>query len=117
MDQTSQRSPPTGLGHGQLEIIRRLPIGAELQPAGGVHFPVWAPRRKSVAIVLPKQSKGNGAAAEQSTPLTAEPDGYFAGLVESAAAGDHYGFRLDDDPKQYPDPASRFQPDGPHGLS
>ena len=32
-------------------------------------------------------------------------------------AGDRYGFRLDDDPRIYPDPASRSQPDGPHGLS
>jgi maltooligosyltrehalose trehalohydrolase len=38
-------------------------------------------------------------------------------LVPRLAAGDRYGFRLDDDPKTYPDPASRAQPDGPHGLS
>ena len=28
-----------------------------------------------------------------------------------------YRYRLDDDPNTYPDPASRFQPDGPHGPS
>ena len=44
-------------------------------------------------------------------------DGYFAGAVSGLRAGDRYGFRLDDDPKTYPDPASRAQPDGVHGLS
>jgi maltooligosyltrehalose trehalohydrolase len=49
--------------------------------------------------------------------LEREPDGYFAGLATNATAGDRYGFRLDGDEKIYPDPASRFQPAGPHGLS
>ena len=31
---------------------RRLPIGAEVQPEGGAHFRVWAPRRKRVVVVL-----------------------------------------------------------------
>ena len=31
--------------------------------------------------------------------------------------GTRYSFRLDDDATPYPDPASRFQPDGPHGPS
>ena len=34
-----------------------------------------------------------------------------------ASAGDRYGFLLDDDEKPLPDPASRFQPEGPHGPS
>ena len=35
----------------------------------------------------------------------------------AARAGDRYQFQLDDDEKLYPDPASRFQPEGPHGPS
>ena len=42
---------------------------------------------------------------------------YFSGLVRGLRAGDRYGFQLDDDGKVYPDPASRFQPEGPHGPS
>src|SRR5208337_2023464 len=29
---------------------RRLPIGAEARPGGGVHFRVWAPRHPAVAV-------------------------------------------------------------------
>src|SRR5690606_25766983 len=32
--------------------VRRLPIGAEVQPGGGVHFRVWAPRRERVDVVV-----------------------------------------------------------------
>ncbi len=101
---------------GRQRIARRLAIGAELQPDGGAHFRVWAPRRKKVAVVLSSLER-NGDADENGVILEDEPDGYFSGFVPNAAVGDRYGFRLDDDPKLYPDPASRCQPDGPHGLS
>ncbi len=95
-------------------LSRRLPIGAEIQPSGGVHFRVWAPRRRTVAVEL------RPAGAEQTLariPLTAEEGGYFSGFAEAATAGSRYGFRLDDQQQLFPDPASRRQPDGPHGLS
>src|SRR5690349_10052066 len=114
-------TPLAARGEGsqsQPQISRRLPIGAELQAAGGVHFRVWAPRRKQVAAVVVKCVERNGdAGREQPIPLQAEADGYFAGFAPNAAPGDCYGFCLDEDPKLYPDPASRFQPNGPHGLS
>ncbi len=91
---------------------RKLPIGAELDPAGGVHFRIWAPKRTSVRIVL---EDGPGAPATQE--LKAEPGGYFAGTLRLAAAGTAYRFEVDDDGGRYPDPASRFQPDGPSGPS
>jgi len=31
---------------------RRLPVGAEVLPAGGVHFRVWASRRLRVEVLL-----------------------------------------------------------------
>jgi len=43
-------------------------------------------------------------------------DGRF-GAVVPGGAGARYGFRLDDDPRVLPDPASHFQPDGVNGLS
>ncbi|HVG24582.1 MAG TPA: malto-oligosyltrehalose trehalohydrolase [Thermoanaerobaculia bacterium] len=79
-------------------------IGAELVP-GGVRFRVWAPGQERVAVVI-----DDGEFA-----LAAEERGYFSGLVEGAGAGTRYKFRLTDG--DYPDPASRFQPDGPHGAS
>jgi maltooligosyltrehalose trehalohydrolase len=49
--------------------------------------------------------------------LEPKPGGYFAGQVAEAGAGLRYRYRLDGDETLYPDPASRFQPDGPHGAS
>jgi maltooligosyltrehalose trehalohydrolase len=90
---------------------RRFAIGAEILPRGGVHFRVWAPKCKSVEVVLE-----SGANAETHA-LQAEEHGYFVGMVDRARAGSLYRFRLDGGSYLYPDPASRFQPQGPHGPS
>ena len=90
---------------------RRLPVGADVRSDGGVHFRVWAPKRRRVAVVL-ETPRG-----EDSHAMDAEADGYFSALVPSAAAGTRYRFRLDADGRLLPDPASRYQPDGPHGSS
>ncbi len=90
------------------KAARRLPIGAEATP-GGVHFRVWAPQRKRVEVVF--------EGGPTSATLTSEGNGYFSGDVPSLGPGTLYRFRLDDDPTPYPDPASRFQPQGPHGPS
>lgn len=88
---------------------RRYPIGAELTE-GGASFRVWAPRRSRVAVVLAGEFEGEH-------PLQDEGDGYFSGFVAGAWAGARYRFRLDDDDTPMPDPASRWQPEGPHGPS
>jgi maltooligosyltrehalose trehalohydrolase len=82
-------------------------------PGGaGVHFRVWAPGRVSVEAVF---EGGEGRAA---LPLAREEGGYFSGLAEGLGGGTLYRFRLDGDDRQtFPDPASRFQPEGPHGPS
>lgn len=85
--------------------LRRLPVGAEVQDRG-VDFRVWAPKRRTVDVVI------DGKA----TALEREPSGHFRGLVLDAKAGSLYRFRLDGD-AAYPDPVSRFQPEGPHGPS
>ncbi|HEX6184384.1 MAG TPA: malto-oligosyltrehalose trehalohydrolase [Pyrinomonadaceae bacterium] len=91
------------------KLARRLPVGAEVLPGGGVHFRVWAPRRSRVEVVL----EDGGAAFA----LEPEEGGYFSALVGRAGEGALYRFRLDGDDSLYPDPASRFQPRGPHGPS
>jgi maltooligosyltrehalose trehalohydrolase len=96
-----------------VDVKRKLPIGAEVLPEGGVHFRVWAPRCKKVEIVL---ESGN-AGSNDSIKLSRDNNGYFAGLASSAREGSLYRFRLDDRDYLYPDPASRFQPEGPHGPS
>ncbi|MDC7784691.1 malto-oligosyltrehalose trehalohydrolase [Rhodoplanes sp. TEM] len=84
-----------------------MPIGAEPQPGGGVHFRVWAPLPDTIVLVV------DGIAHE----LAAEDGGYRSAFVTDARVGSRYGFRLDGHETPLPDPASRSQPDGPHGLS
>jgi maltooligosyltrehalose trehalohydrolase len=86
---------------------RRVPVGAEVQPGGGVHFRVWAPGHLRVEVVL----EGGLEIA-----LHAEAGGYWSGLVGQARPGQRYRYRVDGE-GPFPDPASRFQPDGPHGPS
>jgi maltooligosyltrehalose trehalohydrolase len=89
-------------------MSRRLPIGAELSQSGRVHFRVWAPRARRVDLILE-----NDPSAIQ---LETETGGYHGGLADTAAVGTRYRFRLDGR-AVVPDPASRFQPEGPHGPS
>lgn len=99
-----------------MKHLRRLPVGAEVQPDGGVHFRVWAPRCQHVEVVLERDrvsSHGDSLVEE----LTSEDQGYFSGQPAAARAGQRYRFRLDGARDSYPDPASRFQPDGPNGPS
>jgi maltooligosyltrehalose trehalohydrolase len=49
-------------------------------------------------------------------PMKSGQDGYWSVLVEHAPPGTRYKFRIDGG-DWFPDPASRYQPDGPHGES
>ncbi len=89
-----------------MTLSRRFPVGAEIVPAGA-HFRVWAQRRKKVEAVVE-----SGAAV----PLEPEPGGYFSGLAAGIGEGARYRYRLDGG-DSFPDPVSRFQPEGPHGPS
>jgi maltooligosyltrehalose trehalohydrolase len=86
---------------------RHYPVGAEVQPGGGVHFRVWAPRRRRVEVAV----EGGPTVA-----LEPEEDGYFGGLVAEARTGSRYRYRMGGG-AAFPDPASRFQPEGPDGPS
>jgi maltooligosyltrehalose trehalohydrolase len=97
--------------------LRRLPVGAEPFPGGGVHFRVWASQRQRVDVVLEAGPGQSPEAEPQVAALTPEASGYFSGLVADAGAGTLYRYRLDGEAALYPDPASRFQPHGPHGPS
>jgi len=91
---------------------RRYPIGAELVDENQTHFRVWAPKAREIDVALE-----DGAGAKPTfCSLTAESSGYFSGIAE-AGPGTRYRFRVDRADHVYPDPASRFQPDGPHGPS
>jgi maltooligosyltrehalose trehalohydrolase len=87
-------------------LQRRFPIGAELVGDDVTHIRVWAPAADSVDVVI----------SDKATRLEREAGGYFGGLIE-AGAGMRYQYRLNTSDRLLPDPASRFQPEGPHGPS
>ena len=72
----------------------------------GIQFFVWAPEARELQIVL--ETGG-------SHPLPREEGGYFRGILP-AKAGDRYKILIDGK-GPFPDPASRYQPEGPHGWS
>ena len=77
---------------------------------GGVRFRVWAPSTSRLTLVL-HESRAAG-----SFEMPRDAEGVFDMIVDDAAAGDRYGYRLDSGDVR-PDPASRFQPEGVHGPS
>ena len=104
ISRSSERERP-----GRAPRWRRLPVGAEVAPEGGAHFRVWAPRRERVEVVV----DGRGGPVIE---LEHEGHGYFSGHLDSARAGTLYRYRLDGG-GSFPDPASRYQPEGPLGPS
>jgi maltooligosyltrehalose trehalohydrolase len=78
----------------------------------GVTFRVWAPRAKEVLVHV---ATGAGAGDH---PLTRVEDerGVWSALVPNVVEGDRYGYCIDGR-EPLPDPVSRSQPDGVHGLS
>ena len=86
----------------------RLTIGANLE-AGGVRFRVWAPASETAEVVLYRGGE------EERFEMERDEDGYRTAQVHGVAPGTLYKYRLDGE--EYPDPASRSQPEGVHGPS
>jgi maltooligosyltrehalose trehalohydrolase len=87
-----------------------LPQGAFRQPDGSVLWRVWAPQSDRVTLVL-HRSSGRADIVMQSAEF-----GYFVHQEEEVDERLGYVYRLSDG-KEYPDPASRWQPDGVHQPS
>jgi maltooligosyltrehalose trehalohydrolase len=81
------------------------PVGGQTSERGAA-FRVWAPNARSVGVTI------NG----QFHPLQDDGHAYFEGRIDSAGPGTRYRYQINDQPP-VADPASRFQPDGPHGPS
>src|ERR1700682_6514150 len=84
--------------------------GAIIQSDGSVRWRVWAPRADRVDVVLI-----NGDARALHT-MTREEWGVFCFVKDHVPNGQRYAYRLNGGP-DYPDPASRWQPDGVNQLS
>jgi maltooligosyltrehalose trehalohydrolase len=87
--------------------VESLVLGTQVVPAG-IRFRVWAPKRRQVAVAVD--------GSKDAVVLRREDGGYFSGVVPSLRPGTLYRYRLDED-GEFPDPCSRYQPQGPHGPS
>jgi maltooligosyltrehalose trehalohydrolase len=94
--------------------FRSLPIGAEPCDSGRTHFRVWAPRAKLLEVAIEESALPD--VRREFFELESEGGGYFSGFAP-AGPGALYRFRLDGSEHLHPDPASRFQPEGPHRSS
>jgi maltooligosyltrehalose trehalohydrolase len=74
---------------------------------GETAFRVWAPQARSVQVVFEESN-------EAPLALTREASGYFSGATSARVS--LYKYRVDDT-GPWPDPCSRFQPQGVHGPS
>lgn len=83
--------------------------GADLTPEGGVRYRTWAPG-KDVTVVIT-----TAAGEQRQLSLGEEPGGYRSERDPEGRAGDRYKYRLEG--SDWPDPASRFNPDGVHGAA
>ncbi len=95
----------------------KLSVGAEVLSDGGVRFRVWASGCKKVEVVVENKTESGPGRLPLAVELEPEAGGYFSGFLPEAGAGALYRYRLDSGDDLYPDPASRFQPEGPHGPS
>lgn len=92
-------------------LSRLRPQGADLT-TGGVRYRIWAPERRQVEVrILP-----GGGGKVRTMMLTKDAEGYHAATDAAGMAGDRYQYMVDGD-GPFPDPASRFQPEGVHGVS
>jgi len=96
-----------------MKYRRRMPIGAEVQSAGGVHFRLWSTTSSTVSVRVSGDSEVQNSPAQ--VFLASEGNQYFSGYVTEAKPGDFYKFMIDD--RLFPDPVARAQYGGPHGAS
>ena len=88
-------------------LSRKYPVGAEIHESG-ISFRVWAPRASELAVFL--------EGSRRTFAMQRENSGYWSTLVDDIPIGARYRFLINGR-GPFPDPASRFQPDGPHGPS
>jgi maltooligosyltrehalose trehalohydrolase len=71
-------------------------------------FEIWAPLPKKVAVQV------NDTLLQMEGP---DEQGWWRLDVDEAGAGTYYGYVVDDETLCIPDPRSKWQPDGVHGMS
>jgi maltooligosyltrehalose trehalohydrolase len=82
-------------------------IGAEWVD-GVARFRVWAPQARLVEVVFDDD--------REPLPMRHESNGYFTATDCEVSPGTRYRYQVDG-AEPWPDPCSRYQPDGPHASS
>jgi len=75
----------------------------------GARFRVWASKHESLSLHL-------HSPVDRVIPMELADDELFEVFVPGLGDGARYKYRFEDG-REYPDPASRFQPEGVHGAS
>ena len=83
-----------------------MPFGTKVSEMG-VTFALWAPNARTVDVIV-----DNGPPR----PMSLFSNGWHSATITEAHNGSSYRFRIDG-ALLVPDPASRFQPNGPFGDS
>lgn len=112
-DEVSGRLVPTDeTGRARLaEVLADYPVALlvreERRAGERGRFDVWAPLPQRVRLQV----------ANRVVPMTRAEDGWWTPAEPEPLGRVDYGYLIDDRPEPVPDPRSRWQPAGVHGLS
>jgi len=98
------------LAAGPVALLVTLPTPADIRTP----FDVWAPGHDSVTLLV--RPVGDPV-AERRIALRRAPDGWWTPPTRLPKREYDYGYIIDNSDDVVPDPRSRRQPDGVHGLS
>ncbi|WP_311223845.1 MULTISPECIES: malto-oligosyltrehalose trehalohydrolase [unclassified Acidovorax] len=90
-----------------------MPFGERPTAGNERLFSLWAPAAKTVALI---HGETGGAEKSTATPAMLGTKGWWNARVQACSPGASYQWQIDDALK-VPDPASRYNPDGPHQPS
>lgn len=83
-------------------------VGAEYLEERKTRFTLWSPTAKNVEVLLKEKDRYE--------PLQKDGNGYWTAVIEDVKPGTLYKYRLNEQ-DEFPDPASRSQPEGVHSWS
>lgn len=87
-------------------------FGAKLWSDGHCEWRVWAPRATQAEVVL----FDDNLAVSAAETMDLQSHGFFVYEIDRIEVGQRYAFRLNEE-RWFPDPASKWQPDGVHQPS
>jgi maltooligosyltrehalose trehalohydrolase len=82
----------------------------------GTVFKVWSPDAMAVDVILDSKNGDSKNGDPETHRMTKSNSGYHSVTLPHVTAGALYAYRVDS-AGPYPDPASRYQPEGVHGRS